>query len=36
MRSQLPQDKPRLLELLDHVLSERDERMLKPEWMRGL
>jgi radical SAM superfamily enzyme YgiQ (UPF0313 family) len=36
VRSTLPRDKPELLEALDHVLSKRDPRMLKPESLRGL
>jgi radical SAM superfamily enzyme YgiQ (UPF0313 family) len=36
VRSTLPRDQPAVLAALDVVLSERDERALKPEWMRGL
>lgn len=36
MRSVLPGHKDAILEALEHVLSERDERMLKPEHLRGL
>lgn len=32
----LPEQKPRLVELLDQVLAVRDERLLKPEALRGL
>ena len=36
LRSTLPRDKAQILAVLDEVLAERDERMLKPEWMRAL
>lgn len=36
VRSTLPGDKPALLDALDDVLARRDERMLKPEGLRGL
>lgn len=36
LRSVLPGHKEAILEALEHVLSERDERMLKPEHLRGL
>lgn len=36
VRSTLPRDKAQLLAALDHVLSERDPAMLKPESLRGL
>jgi hypothetical protein len=32
----LPQDKTRLLALVDRVLKTRDENVLRPEWRRGL
>jgi radical SAM superfamily enzyme YgiQ (UPF0313 family) len=34
--AELPEQKPRLVELLDQVLAVRDERLLKPEALRGL
>jgi radical SAM superfamily enzyme YgiQ (UPF0313 family) len=36
IRSTLPQDKDALLEALDHILNDRDERRLKPESLRAL
>ncbi len=33
---ELPKDKPALLAALDGILHERDERVLKPEYLRGL
>jgi hypothetical protein len=33
---ELPRDKSALLSALDGVLAERDERVLKPEYLRGL
>ena len=36
LRSTLPRDKAEILAVLDEVLAQRDERMLKPEWMRAL
>lgn len=36
VRADLPQDKPQLLEAIRAVIAEGDERVLKPEWMRGL
>jgi radical SAM superfamily enzyme YgiQ (UPF0313 family) len=36
LRSTLPQDKEELLSILDKVLEQRDERLLKPEFLRGL
>ena len=36
LRSTLPQDKEELLSILDKVLEQRDERLLKPESLRGL
>ncbi len=36
LRSQLPNDRERLLAILDQVLATRDEQVLRPEWMRGL
>jgi len=36
LRSTLPKDKEELLSILDKVLEQRDERVLKPEFMRGL
>jgi radical SAM superfamily enzyme YgiQ (UPF0313 family) len=36
MRSVLPRDKPEILKILDEVLRVRDERLLKPDSMRGL
>ena len=36
MRSTLPGDQSAILEALDHVLHAEDERMLKPEYLRGL
>ncbi|MCO4762027.1 MAG: radical SAM protein [Myxococcales bacterium] len=36
LRGQLPRDKAGMLRALDQVLAAGDERMLKPEWMRGL
>ena len=32
----LPQDKERILELIDQALSDGKSRMLRPEWLRGL
>ncbi len=36
LRGVLPRDRDAMLALLDPVLAERDESLLKPEWMRGL
>jgi radical SAM superfamily enzyme YgiQ (UPF0313 family) len=36
LTADLPEQKPRLVELLDQVLAARDERLLKPEALRGL
>jgi len=36
IRASLPEQKQPLVELLDEVLARRDERILKPEWQRGL
>ncbi len=36
LTSVLPRDKEQVLEVLDHVLGARDERLLKPEALRGL
>ena len=36
LRSTLPGDKAELLSILDKVISQRDERFLKPERLRGL
>lgn len=36
IRASLPDQKSSLVELLDEVLARGDERVLKPEWMRGL
>ena len=36
VRSTLPADKVKLLKVIDGVLAARDERDLRPEWMRGL
>jgi radical SAM superfamily enzyme YgiQ (UPF0313 family) len=36
LRGTLPQDQPRLVALLDEVLARGDERLLKPEHLRGL
>ena len=36
IRADLPSHKPALVELLDEVIRERNERKLKPEWLRGL
>jgi len=36
VRAELPRDKNELVRILDEVLAARDERILKPEWMRGL
>lgn len=36
LRAELPRDRAALLELLDEVIARRDERLLKPEWLRGL
>jgi radical SAM superfamily enzyme YgiQ (UPF0313 family) len=36
LRGTLPADKPALLAVLDEVLTHRDERLLKPERLRGL
>jgi radical SAM superfamily enzyme YgiQ (UPF0313 family) len=36
LRAVLPDQKRDILELLDHVLKEKDERLLKPEHMRAL
>ena len=36
LRSTLPKDKEELLSILDKVLEQRDERVLKPEFLRGL
>ncbi len=36
IRAKLPQQKAELLQVLDQVISERDERVLKPEALRGL
>ncbi len=36
LRGQLSRDRDRLLALIDPVLAMADERMLKPEWLRGL
>ena len=33
---ELPREKPALLSALDGVLARRDERLLKPEYLRGL
>jgi radical SAM superfamily enzyme YgiQ (UPF0313 family) len=36
IRGRLPHDKQRMLKELEHVVSERDPAMLRPEFMRGL
>ncbi len=36
LRGDLPADRPRLLALVDDILSKRDDRRLKPEFLRGL
>ena len=36
IRGTLPQDKVALVALIDEVLAARDERLLKPEFLRGL
>jgi radical SAM superfamily enzyme YgiQ (UPF0313 family) len=36
VRAELPRDQRELVRILDEVLAARDERILKPEWMRGL
>jgi len=36
IRASLPEDKTRVLTLINHVLATRDESMLKPEFLRGL
>ncbi len=36
LRAELPRDKPALLDLLDQVIARREERLLKPEALRGL
>ena len=36
IRGHLPRDRSKLVALLDQVLATRDERLLKPEFMRGL
>jgi radical SAM superfamily enzyme YgiQ (UPF0313 family) len=36
IRAELPQNKAKLVELLDRVIRERDESKLKPEWLRAL
>jgi radical SAM superfamily enzyme YgiQ (UPF0313 family) len=36
LRSTLPGDKARVVKLLDEVLARRDERLLKPEYLRAL
>ncbi|MBW2522839.1 MAG: radical SAM protein [Deltaproteobacteria bacterium] len=36
VRADLPQDKPKLLAAMRAVIDVADERVLKPEWMRGL
>ena len=36
IRADLPAHKAALVELLDEVIRERNERKLKPEWLRGL
>jgi len=36
LTSELPRDRDQVLEVLDHVLRARDERVLKPEALRGL
>ncbi|MFO7564591.1 MAG: hypothetical protein R6X02_18240, partial [Enhygromyxa sp.] len=36
LRGELPRDKPGMLALLDEVIAEGDERLLKPERLRGL
>ena len=36
LRGTLPRDKPALVELLDEVIARGDERLLKPEALRGL
>ncbi|RJO68947.1 MAG: radical SAM protein [Myxococcales bacterium] len=36
IKADMPQDKPRVLALIDDVIARHDDRTLKPEWMRGL
>jgi hypothetical protein len=36
LTADLPREKSRLVTALTEILSERDERVLKPEWLRGL
>jgi len=36
IRCELPRDKAEVVSVLDRVLERGDERVLKPEWMRGL
>ena len=36
LRSELPRDKKAVVDVIDEVLARRDERDLKPEFMRGL
>ncbi len=36
IKAELPQDKERIVGYLDRVIKTRDEKLLKPEWMRGL
>ncbi len=36
LRAVLPDQKKEILDLLDHVLKQRDEKLLKPEYMRAL
>lgn len=36
LRVKLPEEKEKALQLLDKVISTKDDRLLRPEWMRGL
>jgi len=36
LKGDLPADRARLLALVDDILADRDDRRLKPEWLRGL
>ncbi len=36
LRGELPRDQERMVAALDEVIRRRDERVLKPEWLRGL
>jgi len=36
VRGTLPDDRDRMLSRIDFVLKQRDERLLRPEYLRGL